>query len=201
MTNDVQKHTEVPFSTLNYCLELAKVIGELDHDSIHQATQMIQSTFDSGKKIVTCGNGGSATTASHYITDWAKMATIATGRRFKGVSLTDNTGLVTAFANDASYENIFSGQCNAILEESDLLIAISGSGNSKNILKALECAKLTGANTLGVLGFGGGKAKELADHSFIVHSNDMQICEDIHLMFGHLVMKHLCNAPISCSNL
>ncbi len=157
---------------------------------------MINTKFNEGKKIITCGNGGSASTASHYITDWNKMVNLATGRRFRGFSLTDNVGLITAYANDTSYDQVFSGQLNAIMDEGDLLVAISGSGNSQNIYNAVEFANSIGAETLAIVGYDGGSVKKIAKHSVLVPSYDMQLCEDIHLMFGHMVMKNLCNYSI-----
>ena len=99
---------------------------------------MVGEAFVRGSKIITCGNGGSASTASHYITDWTKMINIASNKKFRGFSLVDNIGLITSFGNDLSYDEVFSGQCRSILDEGDLLIAVSGSGNSPNIINALK---------------------------------------------------------------
>lgn len=144
--------------------------------------------------VIMCSNGGSASTASHYITDWAKMLNVATNEKFRGVSLVDNVGLMTAYCNDPSYEEVFSGQGKALLDEGDLLIAVSG--NSPNILSALRQANEMGAHTLGIFGYYGGEAAKIAHHSFIVPSFDMQVCEDINLMFGHMVMKTYCQLDI-----
>ena len=189
-------YEDYEFSTRNYIHEHQKVLDRLNEDSLQAAINMVGRAFETGKKIVTCGNGGSASTASHYITDWAKMINLATNEKFRGVSLVDNVGLITAYGNDLSYEEVFSGQCKALLDEGDLLITVSGSGNSPNILSALRQANEMGAHTLGILGYDGGEAAKIAHHSFIVPSFDMQVCEDIHLMFGHMVMKTYCQLDI-----
>ena len=136
-------------------------------------------------------------TASHYINDWSKSGSMATGRRFRGISLVDNVGLITAFGNDVGYDDVFAGQVRAIVDEGDLLVAISGSGNSPNVLKAVQAAHEAGAETLAVVGYDGGELMKLAHHAVWVPSFDMQLCEDVHLMFGHMVMKSLCGDQIT----
>lgn len=184
------------FSVDNYLVAHSRLAQALDHGMFQAGIDLIKAKFEAGKKIITCGNGGSAYTASHYITDWNKMINLATGRKFRGISLCDNIGLVTAFGNDISYDEVFAGQLKAILDEGDLLVAISGSGNSPNVLRAVEYANSAGADTLAVVGYDGGKLKPLAKQSVWVPSFDMQLCEDVHLMFGHMVMKTLCGTKI-----
>lgn len=184
------------FTVSNYLAAHAQLAAQLNTDAFQQGIDMVRAAFDSGKKIITCGNGGSASTASHYITDWNKMVNLATGKKFRGVCLCDNMGLITAYGNDLSYADVFAGQVDALMDEGDLLIAVSGSGNSPNVLKAIEAARRTGGKVLGVVGYDGGKMMPMCDHSVWVNSFDMQMCEDVHLMFGHMVMKTLCNTPI-----
>jgi D-sedoheptulose 7-phosphate isomerase len=184
------------FSVPNYVAAHARLAKEIDTASFQKGIDTIVAAFEAGKKIITCGNGGSAYTASHYITDWNKMCNLATGRKFRGLSLCDNIGLVTAFGNDLSYDEVFSGQLRAILDEGDLLIAVSGSGNSPNVLRAVEYANESGASTLAVVGYDGGKLKQVAQQSVWVPCFDMQLCEDVHLMFGHMVMKTLCKSNL-----
>ena len=190
-----------PFTVDTYFAAHAKVARSLQPAQFQAGIDLIRSKFDAGKKIITCGNGGSASTASHYITDWNKMINLATGRKFRGFSLCDNIGAITAFGNDLSYDEIFAGQLKSILDEGDLVIAISGSGNSPNVLKAVEYANANGADTLAVVGYDGGKLLPLAKQHILVPSFDMQMCEDIHLMFGHMVMKTLCNNDIKITSL
>lgn len=184
------------FTVSNYLAAHASLANQINTDSFQKGINMINTTFQSGRKIITCGNGGSASTASHYITDWNKMVNLATGKKFRGVSLCDNIGLITAYGNDLSYDDVFSGQIDALMDEGDLLVAISGSGNSGNVIKAVEAAKRAGGKTLAVVGYDGGKLMPLCDHAVWVKSFDMQLCEDLHLMFGHMVMKTLCSASI-----
>lgn len=185
------------FTISNYLDAHANLRDRVDVGALQAGVNIVVQAFESGRKIITCGNGGSAYTASHYITDWNKMANLATGKKFRGISLCDNIGLVTAFANDISYEDIFSGQLKAIMDEGDLLIAVSGSGNSPNVVKAVEYANDVGGNTLAIVGYDGGKLKKIAKNSVWIPSFDMQLCEDVHLMFGHMVMKTICGAPLA----
>lgn len=184
------------FTVANYFAAHASLAKQLDTDGFQKGINMVRAAFDSGKKILTCGNGGSASTASHYITDWNKMVNLATGKKFRGLCLCDNVGLITAYGNDLSYADVFAGQVDAMMDEGDLLVAVSGSGNSPNVLKAIEAARRAGGNVLGVVGYDGGKMKSMCDHSVWVNSFDMQLCEDVHLMFGHMVMKTLCGSMI-----
>lgn len=187
---------KTPFSVSGYLNAHRLLADLLDIDSFQVGINMVKEAFDSGKKIVTCGNGGSAHTASHYITDWNKMINLATAKKFRGICLCDNVGLITAFGNDLAYRDIFSGQINALMDEGDLLVAVSGSGNSPNMLEAIQAARCVGAQVLGVVGYDGGKMMSMCDHSVWVRSFDMQLCEDVHLMFGHMVMKTLCGSEI-----
>jgi D-sedoheptulose 7-phosphate isomerase len=184
------------FTVERYFESHTDLFKKIKTNEISSAIELVKSKYKTGNKIITCGNGGSAYTASHFITDWNKMINIATGNKFHGISLCDNIGLVTAFGNDLSYDEIFSGQLKSIMEPGDLLIAVSGSGNSPNIISAIKYANSIGAETLAIVGYDGGKAKEIAKNSVWVPSYDMQLCEDIHLMFGHMVMKELCGTSI-----
>jgi len=184
------------FTVKNYLNAHNELAERLNLNNFQLGIEMIRNAFENERKIITCGNGGSASTASHYITDWNKMVNLATGRKFKGISLTDNIGLITAYANDISYADVFSGQIEAIMDKGDLLIAISGSGNSPNVIKAIDAAHKEEGLVLGVVGYDGGIMKPMCDHCVWVESYDMQLCEDVHLMFGHMVMKTLCNSLI-----
>jgi len=184
------------FTVSNYLAAHASLANQINTTAFQKGIDLINDAFQKGKKIITCGNGGSASTASHYITDWNKMVNLATGKKFRGVSLCDNIGLITAYGNDLSYDDVFSGQIDALMDEGDLLVAISGSGNSGNVIKAVQAAKRAGGRTLAVVGYDGGKLLPLCDHAVWVESFDMQLCEDVHLMFGHMVMKTLCSSSI-----
>jgi D-sedoheptulose 7-phosphate isomerase len=187
----------LPSSAAGYFAAHARLAARLDPGAFDAGVAVVTRAFEHGRQIITCGNGGSAYAASHYVTDWNKMVNLATGRKFRGISLCDNIGIVTAFANDIAYDEIFAGQLKAILAPGDLVIAVSGSGNSPNVVKAVEYANGAGAETLAIVGYDGGRLKQMATHVVWVPSFDMQLCEDLHLMFGHIVMKALCGTPIA----
>lgn len=168
------KHIE-NFSTLNF-KEIEKLIS------------LIIYTAKKGGTVYTCGNGGSAYNASHFVTDWNKFLTKKI-KKFKSVSLCDNIGLITATGNDIAFENIFIEQLKSIFKKEDLLICISGSGNSKNLLKAANFVNKKKGNVFSLVGFDGGKLKKISKFYLHVKSYDMQICEDTHIMVGHIVMK------------
>ena len=172
-------------------------MDSLDKSDLKEAIELIRDKAFAGKKIAVCGNGGSALAASHYITDWNKMVNLKTGKRFNGICLSDNIGLITAYANDLSYSDIFSEQVKNLMLPGDLLITISGSGNSENVVRATEVANDLEITTLTISGYNGGKLREISDYSVSINSFDMQICEDAHVVFGHLVMKSICKLSIS----
>jgi len=132
-------------------------------------------------------------TALHYITDWNKMVYLNHQKPFRGRSLVDNMGLVMAYGNDMSFADIFAEQLKNIMQSGDLVIAVSGSGNSENVIRAVEYANANNGITLGLCGYSGGRLKQIAQHSIWVERNDMQLCEDIHAIFGHVVMQSLCD--------
>ncbi len=185
------------FSVSGYIEQHNRIMNTLDVSELEFAIELIREKAFSGKKIAVCGNGGSALAASHYITDWNKMVNLETGHRFNGFCLSDNVGLVTAYANDLSYDDVFSEQVKNLLIPDDLLITVSGSGNSKNVVRATEVANNLGVTTLTIAGYDGGMLKEKSNYSVWIKSFDMQICEDAHVVFGHLVMKSMCGLAIS----
>jgi len=169
-----------------------EVINNLNFEEIADAVQAIKEAYERETTIYVFGNGGSAATASHFVCDFNKGISSEACKKFNLICLSDNTPIVTAIANDISYDDIFVLQLKEILKKDDLIIAISGSGNSKNIIKAVEYAKEIGAEVVGLTGYSGGKLKELADYSMHVPVDDMQITEDIHMIFDHMMMKVFC---------
>jgi D-sedoheptulose 7-phosphate isomerase len=176
----------------SYFDKLVPFLSTLDHEQIDKAIGVIAEAWQSGKQIITLGNGGSASTALHMINDWNKGIYMATGKPFRGRSLVDNMALVMAYANDVSFQDIFIEQLKNILQPGDLVIAISGSGNSENVIRAVKYANDNGAVTLGLCGYSGGKLKGLAQYIVWANVNDMQLCEDAHIIFTHVVMQRLC---------
>ena len=161
-------------------------------DEIDAGVALVRQAWERGAQIITLGNGGSSFTALHFITDWGKMVHLATGKALRGRSLVDNMGLIMAYGNDLSFADIFAEQLKNVMHPGDLVIAISGSGNSENVIRAVDYANAHGGITLGLSGYSGGRLKQKAHHNIWVNVHDMQLCEDVHAIFGHIVMQSLC---------
>ena len=179
-------------SSDQYLARLAKVLETLDRDELDAGVALVEDAWRRGAQVITLGNGGSAMTALHFVTDWGKMVGLTTGRMLNARSLVDNMGLITAYSNDLCFEDVFISQLAAIMRPGDLVVAISGSGNSENVIRAVDYANANGAETLGLCGFSGGRLRDRASKKVWVRSDDMQICEDAHSIFGHIVMQSLC---------
>ena len=175
-----------------YLARLTAVLAVLDTAAMDRGVQLIEQVWQAGGQIITLGNGGSAMTALHFITDWNKSIFMSSRRSFRGRSLVDNMGLASAYANDCSYQDVFIEQLRNIAQRGDLVIAISGSGESENVIRAVSYANEFGCETLGLCGFSGGRLKQIAKHVIWVGVDDMQLCEDVHALFGHMVMQTLC---------
>jgi D-sedoheptulose 7-phosphate isomerase len=176
----------------DYLKKEIEVINKLDIEELNKAMNAISEAWASGATIYSMGNGGSAATASHMACDFNKGISMEVGKKFHLICLTDNIPTMMAIANDMSYEDIFAMQLQDVVKKGDLVIAISGSGNSKNIIKAVTYAKSKGAKVIGLTGYNGGKLKELADYSMHVPVDDMQIAEDLHMIFDHMMMRVFC---------
>jgi len=171
-----------------YDKEIA-AIKALDFDAVEKAVEAIKSAYERNAMIYIFGNGGSAATSSHFICDFNKGISESLDKKFNLVCLNDNTPIVMAIANDISYDDVFYFQLVNKLKPTDLVIAVSGSGNSKNVIKAVEYAKQLGCKVIGMTGFSGGKLMELADYHMHVAIDDMQITEDIHMSFDHMMYR------------
>lgn len=182
----------------NYLRMVMETCDSIDYNEIITIYNILIRTNDSGGKIYICGNGGSASTASHFQTDLNKAFSMVS-HTMPAVCLSDNISTVTAIANDEAYEDIFRYQLQNILHENDVLITISGSGNSDNVIRAAEYAKENGNTVIAIVGYDGGKLKTLANHIFHAAINHMQVAEDIHLMFCHLVSV-MVRESIECTN-
>ena len=174
-----------------------EVLSKLDTNAINDALNELKSCLDREGTIYIFGNGGSAATSSHFQNDFNKGISEWTEKKFRFNCLNDNVATMMAIANDISYDEVFRFQLKGKLKKDDLIVAISGSGNSKNVLNAVEYAKTIGTKIIGLTGYSGGKLKECADISLHVPINSMQITEDVHMIFDHLMMsvfyKTLCN--------
>lgn len=175
-----------------YLKRLVNVISNIKTDQFDKGVELIRESWQAGRQVIVFGNGGSAMTAQHYVTDWNKMIYLATGKPFKGRCLVENMGLITAYSNDISYNDVFVEQLKPVLEPGDLVIGVSGSGNSENVLRAIHHTNENGGITLGIGGYGGGRLRNLAQHYLGSDVDDMQLSEDLHLIFGHIVMRSIC---------
>ena len=179
-------------SASGYTKKLSELLVRLDFSAIDAGVDLIEKTWRDGKQIIALGNGGSSLTALHFINDWNKSIYLSSGIPFRGRTLVDNIGLVMSYANDICYEDIFVEQLKNILHPGDLVIALSGSGNSENVIRAVTYANDHCATTLGLCGYRGGKLKETAQYVIWIDADDMQLSEDVHFFFGHIVMLRLC---------
>src|SRR5579864_3555773 len=170
------------------------VIGAIKNmpvETINRIVTVLLEAYESSRTVYLFGNGGSAALASHFVCDLGKGATNGSSKRFKALAFTDNVPLMTAWANDARYEDIFAEQLSNFVRPDDIAFAISGSGNSPNVLNALKVARESGAFTIGLTGFQGGNMKHLCDLCLIIPSDNMQVIEDLHLSVTHAVFTAL----------
>ena len=174
---------------IKYFDELREVMSKIQPDRLEKIINLIMDAYKKEKQIFIFGNGGSAATASHFACDMNKCASMGLKKKFKVICLNDSISSVLAYANDMSYADIFAEQLKNFLKPGDLVIGISGSGNSENVLKAIKYANKNGAKTIGLSGFNGGKIANVAQFSFVARINDMQKIEDVHLVVCHIIMK------------
>jgi D-sedoheptulose 7-phosphate isomerase len=174
-----------------YIEKVIDALKNIDFQAISDIIEVLLDTLKSDGIIYVFGNGGSAATASHMQNDFNRFTSEHLKKKFKFLCLSDNTATITAIANDISYDEIFVQQLKDRLIKNDVVIAISGSGNSKNIIKAVEYTKKKGNTVIGITGFDGGKLKQLSDYNLHVDIDDIQISEDIHLLFNHLIISIL----------
>lgn len=182
---------QLNITSSTYLSRLQEVLNALDTEAIDSVIRVIGQAWQAGRQIITCGNGGSSLTAQHYIADWNKSIFLSSQVAFRGRTLLDNIGLLMAYANDISFADIFAEQLKNILQPQDVVIAISGSGNSENVVRAVQYANDHDAVTIGICGYSGGKLKEFAQHVVWVNVNDMQLVEDVHAILGHVIMRAL----------
>ena len=180
---------------MGYVREYLETVGSLlarmPERDVEEIIDLLWDNYQHGRRVVFCGNGGSAATASHLPADFQKNMFLGGGRPWECLSLVDSVPLLTAWGNDTEYANIFAGQAKTWLRQNDLLVAISGSGNSPNVLAAVEAAHEMGALTIGWSGYGGGSLAKLVQYSIVVDSHNMQMVEDVHMVLGHVVYSAL----------
>lgn len=170
----------------DYLKGLRSCLAEVAENDIIEIVDIIMKACSDGKKVVFMGNGGSATTASHFARD-ISIGTAKEGKpRVRAISLADSIAAITSLANDVGYNSVFKEQLIGQVDKGDVVIGISASGNSPNVLEAMEYARSAGAVTVGFIGFGGGKLKELSDKSIVLSSRDYGQVEDTHLVLDHI---------------
>ncbi|MBU4492080.1 MAG: SIS domain-containing protein [Euryarchaeota archaeon] len=174
---------------LNYLSELQKALEAVSMDRFEEMVNVILDAYENGRLIFVMGNGGSGATASHFACDINKGACFDLEKRFKVICLNDNVPMMLAYSNDVSYEDIFVEQLKNFMEPDDVVIGISGSGNSENVLRAVEYAGRKRAKSIGLAGFDGGKLAGMVDVPVVVKAEDMQKVEDIHLILTHMIMQ------------
>jgi D-sedoheptulose 7-phosphate isomerase len=176
-----------------YALYLAELLAELDCEAIERVGRVFEDARKNGRTIFLIGNGGSAATASHFANDLGLGPRVKGGKPYRAISLTDNMAFVTAAGNDLGYETVFVEQLKTLMRPGDVVVAISASGNSPNVIKAIEYAKAHGACTVGLTGFDGGQLRKIVDECVHIDTprGDYGPVEDLHLMLDHLMASYL----------
>ena len=179
----------IPEFSNNYLTGLKDVLDSFNHEQFEEIIKLILDAYHKENRIFIMGNGGSGSTASHFTCDINKGCCMDLKKKFKALCLNDNMPTMMALANDVSYEAIFVEQLKNFFEPGDLVIGISGSGNSENVLQAVGYALENSGRTIGLSGFSGGKLAEMVDVSLVAGVNDMQKVEDVHMIVVHMIMQ------------
>ncbi|KIL38417.1 hypothetical protein SD70_26515 [Gordoniibacillus kamchatkensis] len=175
----------------SYSSEFIHTIQSLNFDLVRTIQEEMEQARVEERQLFVIGNGGSATSATHWACDFGKGVNVEGNTRFRVQSLTDNTAWMTALGNDISYEDIFLEQLKNVLKRGDLVIGLSVSGNSENVVRAFRYAKEQGAKIIAIVGAKEGKMKELADIALVVPSEDYGIVEDVHMFVNHVISQYL----------
>lgn len=181
----------------SYASKFVCALGSGAMDDIPKLAEALLEAWGAGRSIYICGNGGSAANAIHMANDFIFGAGIKNGCGLRVEALSANSAIVTCLANDLGYENIYAEQIRVKGCKGDVLIVLSGSGNSANVVKAIEVANSIGMKTFAILGFSGGRCKEIAQYPIHFEVNDMQIAEDMQLVVGHICMQWLSDKSVS----
>ncbi len=174
-----------------YFTELEQMLRDISQAHLQDVLSLLKDAYRNGHRIFIMGNGGSAATASHFALDLAKNTIMAGAPRLKAISLTDHVPLITAWSNDTAYEHIFEEQLANMIEPGDVVIGISASGNSLNVINALQLAKQTRAFTVGLLGAKGGLIKNIVDAYILAPGQNIEQEEDAHMILAHVITRHM----------
>lgn len=172
-------------------MALQETMNQLPTREIVRVIELLHTARLAGRQIFIMGNGGSASTATHFVCDLAKNTRKEGSPHFRVIGLSDNMAIFSAYANDEGYENVFAQQLANLIMPEDIVIAISASGNSKNVLEAISLAKSANATTIGFTGFDGGSLASMVDINIHVNSNIIEHVEDLHLILEHMIVKSL----------
>jgi D-sedoheptulose 7-phosphate isomerase len=175
-----------------YCSGLKQALDGVSAGRFEELVELLHSAYQQERQVFLMGNGGSGATASHFACDLNKGVSFGRTKRFRVICLNDNVPTLMAYANDVSYEDVFVEPLKNFLRRGDLVVGISGSGNSPNVLKAIAYANEQGAHTVGLSGFAGGKLAQIARTSLVVPVHDMQKAEDVHFILFHVTLQILC---------
>lgn len=174
-----------------YFTKVKNTIDKVSLDDLNTLMNILVQTKEAGSTIFIMGNGGSSATASHFVCDFNKGISFKRHKKFKLICLNDNIPSLMAYANDISFEEIFVQQLKSYFKKGDIVIGISGSGNSMNVVKAIEYANDNGGISVGLTGYNGGKLKNLVKYNVNIPIDDMQITEDLHMVLDHCMMQIL----------
>lgn len=175
----------------SYFDQIRQTLEQLPQASLQQVADALWAAYERDATIFVCGNGGSAATASHFVCDLAKWTIKPAARRVRAIALTDNVPLITAWSNDQSYADVFVEQLKALYRDGDIIVAISGSGNSPNVVRAIEWGNAVGAVTIGLTGFNGGRLRQIAQIGLHINNHVMPQVEDIHSTICHALAVNL----------
>lgn len=181
----------------HYITSLQQTMNGLSQPLIADVIHLLQRARMQGSQVFIMGNGGSASTASHFVCDLAKNTRHKDLPHFRAIGLADNMEIFSAYGNDEGYENVFSQQLINLIRPGDIVIAISASGNSKNVLNAVEEAQKYGATTIGFTGFDGGRLGQMVDFHIHVNSRVIEHVEDVHLMLEHMIVRTIKDQPFT----
>ena len=174
-----------------YICDLKEVLDDFPHEQFERVIDAMLDAYYNDKHIFTMGNGGSASTASHWVCDINKGCSLDKEKKFKMMCLNDSISTLLAYANDLSYEDVFVEQLKNFFVSGDVVIGISGSGNSENVLRAIDYANNNGGTTVGLCGYSGGKLFQMVDIPVLAKVDDMQKVEDIHMIVVHMSMQRI----------
>ena len=178
-------------SITNYFSELEQMMQAISLSDLQAVLSILEEAYHNGHRIFVMGNGGSAATSSHFALDLAKNTIMPGAPRLKAISLTDHVPLITAWSNDTHYEHIFAEQLANLIEPGDVVIGISASGNSPNVINAVKLAQQSRAATIGLLGATGGKLKSIVDAAVLAPGQNIEQEEDAHMILAHVITRHM----------